>query len=363
MNETYVKKLIEALPGAGFDAIMLSPGEELRFLMGMNIMLCERFQGLFIKQNGEMFYICNLLYEADVKKELPEGTKIYPWFDGDVMTDVVRSALEAEGLIGATIGVNASAQAFNILEIMNNVDVNFKNGKMVIERIRMIKTPEEMELLRQAAKIADQVFEEVLERIKPGVTEKEIGDWMANRMGELGGADMWQIVAFGPNASYPHYTGNSGVCREHDIVLMDFGCTYKGLYSDTTRTVFVGEPTEREREIYELVKRSNETAEAMVCVGAWAPDIDKKAREVLDEKGYASTLINRLGHGIGYAIHESPDIKQSNPMKLDIGMAFSIEPGVYIGGDIGVRIEDIVMINEKGEREILNKTTKELIVL
>lgn len=363
MNAVYVQKLVKTLQESDMDAMMLSPGEELQFLMEMNPMLCERFQGLFVKANGDMFYICNLLYKEEFEAALPKEVKVYPWFDGEVMTEVVAAALAEEGLIGATIGVNSTAQAFNILEIMDKVDVRFKNGKPLLEKMRMIKTPEEMQALRDSSALVDQVFIEALGHIHPGCTEKEIGDFLLTRMAELGGSAVECIVAFGGNAGYPHYTGNAGVCREHEIVLMDFGCTVRGMYSDTTRTVFVGEPTEREREIYEMVRRSNAEAEELVCEGAWIPDIDKKSRDVLDEKGYASTLINRLGHGVGYTIHEAPDIKQSNPMRLERGMAFSIEPGIYYGGEIGVRIEDVVMINEKGEREILNKTTKELIVL
>lgn len=363
MNTKYIKKLVDEINKVGYDAMLVSPGEEMDFLVGHKCMLCERFQGLFVKADGGLFYICNLIYKDEFEAIFQDDIKVYPWFDGDIMTDVVKEVLEEEGLIGATIGVNSTAQSVNILEIMDKVDVTFKNGKPLMEGMRMIKSKEEMENLRKSSRLVDQVFEEVLPHIKPGVTEREIGQFLLKRMAELGGDAVECIVAFGPNASYPHYVGDSAVAREHEIVLMDYGCTVGGMYSDTTRTVFIGEPTPRERELYELVKKSNMEAEALVCEGAYIPDIDKRAREVLDEKGYAYSLVNRLGHGIGYTIHEAPDIKQSNPMKLAAGMAFSIEPGIYLGGDIGIRIEDIVMINENGEREILNKTTKEIIVL
>ena len=182
-------------------------------------------------------------------------------------------------------------------------------------------------------------------------------------MAELGGRSPECIVGIGANASYPHYIDNKGVAGDRDIVLMDYGCTYNGLYSDMTRTVFIGEPEERIREAYDLVLRANLAAEDMVKPGAWVPDLDKKAREVLDEKGYAHTLINRLGHGVGYTIHEQPEIKQSDRRKLEPGMAFSIEPGIYMTGDFGIRIEDVVMINELGEREVLNHSDKNMIVL
>lgn len=247
MNAYYLKKLQEELKNSGFSAILISSGEELKFLLGFEPLFCERFQGLFVKADGSCFYVCNLLYEEEFKQAL-----------------------------------------------------------------------------RESSAVVDRVFEEVLPMIKPGVTEKEIGDFLLKRMTELGGGCAECIVGVGPNSAYPHYNDNKGVIREHDIVLMDYGCTIRGMYSDMTRTVFVGEP---------------------------------------DEKGYAWSLVNRLGHGVGYTIHEAPDIKRSNPVHLERGMAFTIEPGIYLAGAFGVRVEDMVVINEKGEREILNHATKDLIVL
>lgn len=363
MNEKYIGKLVECIKQAGLDAVMVCPGEEMGFLLGFTPMMCERFQGLFVKADGELFYICNLLYQDELKEKLPENVSVYSWFDGEVMTEIVEEVFKEKQLIGKTIGVNSSAQAFNVLEIMDKIDVTFCNAKALLEEMRIIKDAEELDALRKSAAIVDQVFTEVLSVIRPGATEKEVQDFLLTRMTELGGASAECIVGAGANSSYPHYCDSQGVIQEQDVVLLDYGCTYKGLYSDMSRTVFVGGITEKQRECYELVRRSNEEAEAMVKEGAWIPDIEIRAREVLDEKGYAKTLINRLGHGIGYTIHEAPDMKQSNRRNLEKGMAFSIEPGIYLGGEFGIRIEDIVIVNEKGEGEILNKSTKDLIIL
>lgn len=167
----------------------------------------------------------------------------------------------------------------------------------------------------------------------------------------------------GPNSALPHYLGWSRRIEERDVLLMDFGCTFRGMHSDITRTVFVGRPTPKQVEVYNLVRRANEEAEALVRAGAFVPDIDRRAREVLDEKGYAWSLTSRLGHGIGRMTHEQPDIKASNPIRLAAGMAFSIEPGIYLVGEFGVRVEDIVVLDERGEREVLNRVPKDLIVL
>src|SRR5699024_1324754 len=129
-------------------------------------------------------------------------------------------------------------------------------------------------------------------------------EFLLEEMSRLGGKSTECIVGRGANSSYPHYCGSSGRAKQQDVVLMDYGCTGGGMYSDISRTVFVGEPTKQQREAYELVKRANLEAESLVKEGAWIPDIDRRAREVLDEKSYAWTMINRLGHGIGYTIHE-----------------------------------------------------------
>ena len=363
MQEKFIRKLTECVREEKLDAVLICPGGEMEFLMGFCPMFCERFQGLVLKSDGSMFYICNLIYRDEMKKKLPESVPVYTWFDGDDMTDMVGQIFREQGLFAGKIAVNSDARAFQILELMEKTEVSFVSGRYLMEAMRMIKDSEEQKALRDSAAIADRVFTEVQEIIRPGVTEKEIQDFLLRRMTELGGENPECIVGVGANSSYPHYTGSEGILGKQDVVLLDYGCTYHGLYSDMSRTLFVGGVTEKQREAYELVKKANEAAEELTVEGAWIPDLDAKAREVLDEKGYAHTLLNRLGHGIGYSVHEAPDIKQSNKRQLEKGMAFSIEPGIYLGGEFGIRIEDIVMINEKGEREVLNRSTKELIVL
>lgn len=362
MNQIYMNKLIEMTKEAGLDAVLLSPSAEMNFFMGASPMQCERFQGLFVKADGELFYVCNLIYGAEIEHLFPD-LPVYTWFDGEVMSEVVGKVLEEKGLNGKRIGVDSAAQAFNILDLMEHAGVTFANAKPLFEEVRVHKTHEELEGLRAAAHLVDEVFSEVLTFVKPGMTEQEVKDFLFNRMTERGGYDLWAIVACGPNGSYPHYTGSGRTIAEKDVLLMDFGCTLNNMCADMTRTVFIGDVTERERELYRIVLEAQETAEEAVKEGAFAPDIDAAARNVLAKYGYAETLINRLGHGIGYMIHEQPELKASNPRKLEKGMAFSVEPGIYLAGDIGIRIEDIVVINENGEREILNQSTKELIVL
>ena len=363
MRKRFVDKLVELAKANKIDAILVCPSEELRFLTNFSPMMCERFQGLFIKSDGNLFYICNLIYVGELEKEYAkDGVKFYSWFDGDVMADTVHDILTKEGLTGKVIGVNSTAPAFSMLEIAAKSGIKFVNAKPLLEESRIIKTTDELESLRKSACIVDDVFSEAVKFIKPGMTEGEIHSFLMAEMKKRGGCDTEGIVATGPNSSYPHYMGKSGVVEKQGVVLLDFGCTYNGMYSDMSRMVFVGGITDEQKKIYQIIRESIAAAEAAAMEGAFIPDIDKAARDIIEKAGYGDGFMNRLGHGIGYMIHEAPDMKQSNRRKIEKGMAFSIEPGINLTGRFGMRIEDIVAITENGT-EILNKSTHNLIIV
>jgi len=363
MRKRFVDKLVSLAKTNSMDAILVCPSEELRFLTNFSPMMCERFQGLIIKNDGKLFYICNLLYVGEIEKEYSQdGVKVYSWFDGEVMAETVHGILAKEGLTGKVIGVNSTAPAFWTLEIAAKSGIKFVNAKPLLEESRIIKTAEELENLRKSAAITDEVFSDVIKFIKPGMTESDIHGFLMDGMRKRGGKDVEGIVATGPNSSYAHYQGNSGVVAEQGVVLLDYGCTYNGMYSDMSRMVFVGSATDEQKKIYQICREATEAAEAKAVEGAFIPDIDKAARDIIEKAGYGDAFMNRVGHGIGYMIHEAPDIKQSHPRKLEKGMAFSIEPGINLTGRFGMRIEDILAITENGT-EILNKSTHDMVIV
>jgi len=228
--------------------------------------------------------------------------------------------------------------------------------------MRICKTDEEIENLRIAGRITDETYYEILKYAKPGMKEKDIVDFIMEEFAKRGADFGFAIVAAGENAALPHYNGDQAVIKENDVLLCDFGCVYKGLCADMTRTFFIGSVTEEQKKMYDYVLRSQCAGVEAAVNGAFIPDVDKAARDIIDESGYGPTFVTRLGHGIGYSIHEAPDIKQSNPMYLEPRMTFSIEPGIYRVGEFGIRIEDIVLVTENGN-ETLNNATKELIVV
>ena len=362
MRKEFFGKLIELMAKDKLDAVLVCPSEELEFLIGFAPSVCERFQGLFIKSGGDMFYLCNLIYTEEIRARAAGDIKLISWFDGDDMTEAVYKILEAEGLTGGTVGVNSTAPAFSLLDIAEKTGIRFVNAKPLLEETRVIKTGEELENMRATAAIADKAFGAAAGFIRAGMREADIKGFLASEMMKNGGLDPWTIVASGPNSSFPHYNGGGRVIEPQDVVLLDFGCSYNNMRSDMSRMVFVGGITDEQRAVYEIVREANEAGEAACFEGAFIPDIDKAARGVIDRAGYKEFFINRLGHGIGYMIHEAPEIKASNRRALEKGMCFSIEPGVNLPGRFGMRVEDIVAITGNGT-EILNKATHDLVIV
>jgi Xaa-Pro dipeptidase len=362
MEEKYQEKLLSLMRKQGIDAMMIAPSEEMRFLAGFHVYQDERFQALFLTARGDCFYICNLLSRDEVAAGSRQPMPIYTWTDNQLFVDVVGQVMEQYGLAGGTIGVNSTVRACHLIPIEQKTGARFVDGKPWLEEIRIIKNSQEMENLRIASQIADDIFPKILEFIRPGLREIDVRTEMERLFTRQGVRLAGDIVASGPNSALPHYFGNQRIIQKQDVVILDYGCCYKGMFSDVTRTVFVGGITPEQEKVYDIVRRANRAARKMVAEGAYIPDIDQAARQLIAEEGYGEYFITRLGHGIGYITHEQPEIKASNPRRLEKGMAFSIEPGIYMAGKFGIRIEDIMMIGESGPEQ-LNKTTHEPVVL
>ena len=362
MNQRYLEKLVNVMEKHKVDAMLIAPSEELLFMLGHTPLLCERFQALIIKSSGDYFYVCNMLTYNEITAVLGKGHKTYGWYDGSGYMDVVRQAFEENGLIGKTIAVNSSERAFIILDIQESLDVKFVNGKKLLEEMRIIKEPDEIENMKISCRITDETFDAIVEYVKPGMTEKDIEIFIKNEFAKRGAEYGFAIVASGPNSALPHYNEYGRTIGNPDILLIDFGCIYKGMASDMTRTIFIGEATDEQIKTYQYVLDSEQAGIEKAVCGAYIPDVDIAARAIIDKSGFGSTFVTRLGHGIGYAMHEAPDIKQSNKINLEPGMIFSIEPGIYRPGEFGVRIEDLVLCTDSGN-EVLSHACRDLIVV
>ncbi|HYE81789.1 MAG TPA: Xaa-Pro peptidase family protein [Clostridia bacterium] len=359
-----VGELSRKLKSAGLDAIIVGPSPDLEYLSGLHFHPDERFKALLTLVDGRFFHIIPELYYEEAREKLGSEAKIYVWSDSDGFLSAVNKAKNEYGINGMTIGVNDGVRAVDLLDMKECLEVSFKNGTGVLERMRLIKSGEERDFLRKAADIADRVMSEVIKYIRPGLLERDISNKIEELFLEYGGQGLAfdSIVASGPNTSRPHYNKDDRRIEEKDIIILDFGCRYNGFCSDISRTVFVGEPTEEQRKIFDIVVTANTKAEELVKPGVTAGQVDLAARTVIREAGYGHCFLNRTGHGIGMAVHEGPYIKEGNTEVLEPGMTFSVEPGIYIAGRFGMRVENIVLVTENG-REILNKSTKDIIIV
>jgi len=359
-----ISKVANNLKKENIGAVLVGPSPDLEYLTGLTPSEDERFKGLFVLSDGSFFYISPSLYLEETQKCIGNNAKIYVWYDEEGFLGVLKQAKEDFKLNGRRIAVSDGISAVHLLDIQQTIEGDFVKGNILVGELRMIKDAEEMDNLRKASEIIDDVVKDLAEFIRPGIRERDIQKKIEELCLEKGasGLSFEPIVASGPNSSMPHYNGDSRVIEEQDIILLDLGCKYNGYCSDTTRTFFVGEPGEKEKKVYAAVLEANLAAEAYIKEGVMCEEVDRKAREILKKAGLAEYFITRTGHGIGVNIHEYPNIVAGNKQVLQNGMAFSIEPSVCIPGEFGIRIEDIVIVNN-GKAEILNKFTKEMLVI
>ena len=346
------------------DLLLVGTSTDLEYLTGLSSMSCERFKALGILKDGRHFFISPELYYEETTQVLGAGVKTFVWNDSEGFLKSINEANEVYNLRDINIGVNEVIRAIDMLAINEVIDANFLDGSPVLENVRQIKDEEEIVYMKRASLIADQVAEEIIKFIRPGITEGDIAVRIKELFFEKGsdGISFDPIVASGPNSSKPHYNGNERVIEERDIIVLDFGGRYNGYCSDMSRTIFVGEPTPQQEVAYDIVRNANTAAEMFVRQGVTASEVDRIARNIIKDAGYGEYFLNRTGHGIGMAIHEAPYIREGNGVQLKNGMTFSIEPGIYIAGQFGMRIENIVLV-EKGEVNVLNKFTKEMIII
>ncbi|MGN0324956.1 MAG: M24 family metallopeptidase [Lachnospiraceae bacterium] len=228
---------------------------------------------------------------------------------------------------------------------------------------REIKSQWEIAQIKRACEITDQAFSNVLSLIRPGISEREIADFLEQEMLGMGAGEVNKtIVAAGKNGACPHHWPTESIVQSGDFVTMDFGCTFHGYHSDLTRTVVVGTPTERQRRIYDTVAKAQLAGIAAVRAGIKGKEADQAARRIIDATEFRGTFLHGLGHGIGLSIHEGTGLGKEEEGILKAGMVVSIEPGIYIEGYGGVRIEDIAVVTEEGA-ELLEFSPKELIIL
>lgn len=357
MNKNRIDAVVNNMKEAGLDYLLISEPSSIDYLIDYVNNPGERMYVLMLAANGAHKLFFNKLFF--VENDL--GIEIVWHSDTDDATKTIADYVENSG----TIGVDKHWSANFLLSLMEKLpDVKFVNGSFCVDFVRMVKDENEQVLMIEASRINDQAIHEVIHQVSLGLSELEVAGKLSGIYSKFGGDgnSFDAIIAYGANGANPHHENDDSHLKPGDSIIIDMGCKYNGYCSDMTRTVFYQEVSEEGKEVYGLVRLANETAEAMIKPGVRLCDIDKAARDIITDAGYGKEFNHRLGHFIGKDVHEFGDVSVNFDLEVKEGMIFSIEPGIYLPGKFGVRIEDLVMVTKDGCK-VLNSYPKDLFVI
>ena len=347
----------------GIGALLVTPSADYEYLLGYRAPALERLTCLILPIDGAPALVLPRLEEPLARHslgDLADGLEIVPWGEADDPFRLVSSRLGG----APRVGLQDQMWSRFVLRLRAQLDpAELVDASPAIGAVRRIKQPEEVERLRSAAAAADAAMGAITAERLSGRTEAEVSRHI-NELLLAAGHDSadFAIVGSGPNSASPHHEAGEREIATGDAVVLDIGGSRAGYCSDTTRTAFVGEPPPDFAALYEVLRLAQAAACAAVAPGVPARDVDRAARLIIDVAGYGAGILHRTGHGIGIEVHEEPYIVESNDEPLVVGNAFSIEPGIYIAGQWGARIEDIVVCTTSGG-ERLNTISTELVIV
>jgi len=355
-----VLRVAQAAAAVGLDAIVVAPSPDLVYLTGYDPMPLERPSLLIIRAGMEAVLLVPELERRLAFDSVGDAIELRGWTDAHDPYAVAAELLPSDG----RIGLGDRIWGVHVLALQEAVPAaRFTSASPVLGALRARKDADELAALRRAARGADETFREICTRRFLGRREEEVAADLADLLVRNGHSRAdFTIVGSGPNSASPHHEPSGRTILPHDVVVLDFGGELGGYYSDTTRTVVVGDPPKDFEQVYRIVQEAQEAGCAAAGPGVAAQDVDRAARSIIDLAGYGERFFHRTGHGIGLEVHEPPYIVEGNPTVLQPGMTFSVEPGIYLEGRFGVRIEDIVVITADGA-DRLNRTTHEVRVV
>ena len=339
---------------AGLTGLLVTPGPDLLYLTGYApIAITERITMLAIQAGRVPEMIVPILERPDAE-DAPSAAvvSLRDWTDGDDPYAATAAMLDPAG----RYAISDSAWAMHVLGLQGSLPgSSFVSMTRALPMLRAVKTDEELERLAAAGAAADASLEEIVRVRFAGRSEREIAGDLAGFLRGHGHSQVdFTVVGSGPNGANPHHEMGDRIIEEGDMVVLDFGGLKDGYGSDTTRTVHVGEATDEEHEVFEIVRRAQQAGFEAVRPGVACQEIDRAARAVIADAGYGEYFIHRVGHGIGLTTHEPPYMIEGETHVIEPGMCFSIEPGIYLPGRFGVRIEDIVAATADGGRRLNN---------
>ena len=353
----------ERLGKAGIGCFLVGPSSTLKYLSGYSGKADERLLALVITPDKDSFFIANKLYEPQINDT--GFTDSVFWRDGENAVGILVNTLKERGISTENIAVDKSMPGMFIIPLCDN----FPSSKVIlgnsfVDDLRVYKDEEEMSYMMTACSKASEALKATIERGSYwlGRTESEFMGQLSLEVTNRGLALPNMIVAVGANAAAPHHITGQTVIEKGKCLLVDFGGKFKNYSTDMTRTFHFGEPSDEFKKVYDIVLEANRRGKEAAKAGNLLQDVDRAARGYIAEMGYGEYFTHRTGHGIGIDGHEGPSAEEGETTPIAPGMAFSVEPGIYLPGKFGVRIEDQVLMTNEGAR-ILHDVSRELMVI
>ena len=356
-----IQRLQQELKQTGVDIALFGPSADLVYLTGYDAHLSERLNLLVVPAEGKPALVVPTL-EAPLVGDAERLMSIHAWADHE---DPAALAAEVIGDVsGKNIAVGNQFWSAFLLRLQSKLGTaSWVEAAPIMRPLRMIKDQVEIDALAEVSRLTDESWEEFIEGPAiSGLTETQAMKRLADLTEKRGVENVWGICASGPNAASPHHHTGDRVIAEGDSVIFDWGGKLNGYNSDVTRTVHIGPPTEEFKKVYQIVLEANQATLDAVKPGVPLQELDRAARKVITDGGYGEAFLHRVGHGLGLEVHEEPYLVEGNTLPLEAGMTFSDEPGIYLKGNLGVRIEDTVVCTEDGGVR-LNHATRDLVFM
>ncbi|WP_129626468.1 M24 family metallopeptidase [Candidatus Oscillochloris fontis] len=359
MNPSRLDRLTIAIQRSGLAGLALMPDANLTYLSGLTFHHGKRLTLAIIPAQGPACMIIPALEASRVAASSRVPLRLFPWADTEGPMQATTLALNAA--FGAqprnlVLGVEYTALRMMELRALEAAwpEVQVVDATNLMAELRMVKDADEVAIMERAAQIVEAGLAQAIRQIQVGMSERQLSRIVSAEILAAGaeGESFENIIASGPNGANPHHSNSERTLQPGDLIIIDCGARYQGYISDTTRTVALGEPDTEARQIYELVREANAAGRAAARPGATPSQIDAATRQVIAAAGYGDAFIHRTGHGIGIEVHEWPNILAGNDMPLAPGTTFTIEPGIYLPGKLGVRIEDDMLITPDGARSL-----------
>lgn len=345
-----VARLQRLMEEDGVGGMILTASKGMFYLSGFHEEQDTRFLTLFVPDRGDPVFLVPELNKEQVRCST-WVSEIVGWADGQDPYANLRSIVDGMGLAGSRLCIDEPMWSLFLLNIQERLPkARFVLGGQFMRVLRRVKSEAEKSTMMYLGSITDKVMAKTIACVRQGVTELQVAETIERGFRELGASPSGRtaVVGSGAFSAQPHYRATGKVIESGDSVVLDFGGIWQHYRSDTTRTVFVGKPDAEYRRIYDTVRKAMETTMEFIRPGVTCEAADRVARGIIADAGYGEFFIHRTGHGIGLEVHEDPDLVEGNSLLLEPGMAFSIEPGIYIPDRYGVRIEDCVIVTETG---------------